>query len=168
MRAKGDTTGLDELSERTERAYIDRLADAGERACAAAVANGDYQNITHNLRSSIGYVIGYDGKVIREGGFHKGQGRGENMERVMFTTRRGKKVDFWAKGRFGDGSEGAERGREMARRAIMGTDGYSYVLVAGMEYASYVSSRGYDVWDSAQVTLGRLLGTGIHSRRWQG
>ena len=168
MKATGDTKGLDELSERMERAYLDRMAEAGERAVAAAVANGSYHNITGNLRSSIGYVIGYDGKVIREGGFHKVQGRGENMQHVMFTTRSGKKVDFWAKGKFGDGSEGSKRGREMAHRIIMGTSGYSYVLVVGMEYASYVSSRGYNVWDSAQLTLGKLLGTTIHSRQWQG
>lgn len=168
MIVKGDTTGLDEFSGKIAQAYIDRLADAGEQACADAVAGGNYQNITHNLRSSIGYMIGYDGKVIREGGFHKGQGRGENMEHVVFTTKDGKNVDFWAKGKFGDGSEGAERGRELARRIIMGTSGYSYVLVVGMEYASYVSSRGYNVWNSAQLTLGRLLGTEIHSRQWQG
>lgn len=168
MIIKGDTTGLDDFAEKVELAYLDKMADAGEQACADAVADGNYQNITGNLRSSIGYMIGYDGKVIREGGFHKVQGRGENMEHVMFTTRYGKNVDFWAKGKFGDGSEGSERGREMARRIIMGTSGYSYVLVVGMEYASYVSSRGYNVWDSAQRTLGRLLGTEIHSRRWQG
>lgn len=168
MIVKGDTTGLDEFSDRIEQAYIDRFADAGEQACADAVANGNYQNITGNLRSSIGYMIGYDGKVIREGGFHKVQGRGENMEHVMFTTKDGKDVDFWAKGKFGDGSDGSKRGREIARRIIMGTSGYSYVLVVGMEYASYVSSRGYNVWDSAQLTLGNLLGITIHSRQWQG
>ena len=168
MKVHGDISGLDEWAERWEQAYLDRLADSGERACADAVAEGNYQNITGNLRSSIGYVIGYDGKVIREGGFHKVQGRGENMEHVVFTTRSGNKVDFWAKGKFGDGSEGSKRGRDMAHRIIMGTSGYSYVLVVGMEYASYVSSRGYNVWDSAQKTLGNLLGTEIHSRQWQG
>lgn len=168
MMAKGDISGLDELGRQLEEAYVGRLAGAGERACADAVARGSYQNITGNLRSSIGYVIGYDGKVIREGGFHKVQGRGENMEHVVFTTRSGKKVDFWARGKYGDGSAGSERGREIARRIVAGTSGYSYVLVVGMEYASYVSSRGYDVWDSAQLTLGRLLGTTIHSRQWQG
>ena len=114
MVIRGDATGLDEFSDKIEQAYIDRLADAGEKACADAVAEGNYQNITGNLRSSIGYVIGYDGKVIREGGFHKVQGRGENMQHVVFTTRSGKKVDFWAKGKFGDGSEGSKRGRDMA------------------------------------------------------
>ena len=168
MRATGDTKGLDELFERLERTYLDRMADAGERAVAAAVVNGSYRNITGNLRSSIGFMIGLDGKVIREGGFHKVRGRGENMERVTFTTKSGKKVDFWARGKFGDGSEGSRRGREMARAFIERSAGYSYALVAGMDYASYVSSRGYDVIDSAQLTLGRTLGTTIHSKRWQG
>ncbi|WP_155923469.1 hypothetical protein [Bacteroides sp. 14(A)] len=34
-----------------------------------AVVDGNYQNITGDLRSSIGYVIAYNGKIIKEGGF---------------------------------------------------------------------------------------------------
>ena len=95
-------------------------------------------------------MIGYDGKVIREGGFHKVQGRGENYQRVTFTTQNGKNVDFWAKGKFGDGSEGSRKGLEMARSIISGTQGYSFVIVAGMEYGSYVNSKGDDEMDSAR------------------
>ena len=157
MKVKGDTSGLDELSKRMENEYLDRLADAGEKACAEAAAKGWYQNITGNLRSSIGYVIGYNGAVIREGGFHKVQGRGPNMEHVMFTTRSGKEVDFWARGKYGDGSEGQRKGMEFARNYISGTRGYSFVLVAGMEYASYVNSKGYDVTNSGAELLWKLV-----------
>lgn len=83
------------------------------------------------------------------------QGRGENYQRVTFTTRNGKKVDFWAKGKFSDGSEGSRKGLELARSVIAKTKGYSFVIVAGMEYASYVNSKGYDVMDSAKLELKR-------------
>ena len=158
MRVKGDISGLDEYGGQVEQYYISRLAEAGEAAIAEAVTKGKYQNITGNLRSSIGYVIGYDGKVIREGGFHKVKGRGENYQRVTFTTRNGKKVDFWAKGKFGDGSEGSRKGLELARSVIAKTKGYSFVIVAGMEYASYVNSKGYDVMDSAKLELKKIVG----------
>ena len=155
---RGDISGLDEYGGQVEQYYISRLAEAGEAAIAEAVTKGKYQNITGNLRSSIGYVIGYDGKVIREGGFHKVQGRGESYQRVTFTTRNGKKVDFWAKGKFGDGSEGSRKGLELARSVIAKTKGYSFVIVAGMEYASYVNSKGYDVMDSAKLELKKIVG----------
>lgn len=158
MKVRGDISGLDEYGGQVEQYYISRLAEAGEAAIAEAVTKGKYQNITGNLRSSIGYVIGYDGKVIREGGFHKVQGHGENYHRVTFTTRNGKKVDFWAKGKFGDGSEGSRKGLELARSVIAKTKGYSFVIVAGMEYASYVNSKGYDVMDSAKLELKKIVG----------
>lgn len=157
MRFKGDITGLDELESQLEAAYISRFVKAGEKAVQAAVERGSYQNQTGNLRSSIGYIIACDGNIIAEGGFHKIQGRGANMQKVAFTTKSGKNVSFWARGRFGDGSEGSRRGLELARSIIKGTAGYAFILVAGMEYASYVSSKGYDVVDSAQLTLGKLI-----------
>ena len=125
-------------------------------ACQEAIKIGDYEDITGTLRSSIGYVIAYDGKIIKEGGFYKIQGRGENMQKVEFTTKAGKNVSFWAKGKFGDGSNGSKVGLEFARSKIY-TTGYSFVLVAGMEYASYVSSKGYDVLDSGILMLWNLI-----------
>lgn len=81
MEFKGDITGLNELEKRIEQYYIDRLIQAGEAAVQKAVVDGNYQNITGDLRSSIGYVIAYNGKIIKEGGFYKIQGRGNNMQR---------------------------------------------------------------------------------------
>lgn len=158
MIVKGDISGLDDYENQVEQYYISRLIESGETAVVAAITKGWYQNITGNLRSSIGYVIGYDGKVIKEGGFHKVQGRGENYQHVTFTTRNGEKVDFWAKGKFGDGSEGSKKGLELARSIISKTKGYSFVVVAGMEYASYVNSRGYDVMDSAKLEIKKIVG----------
>ena len=158
MEFKGDTSGLDELERQMEATYMDRLAEAGEKAVREAVERGNYQNQTGNLRSSIGYVIAYNGKILREGGFHKIRGKGDNSQKVEFTTKDGKRVSFWAKGQFGDGSEGSRIGAGFARSHIKGTSGYAFILVAGMEYASYVSSKGYDVIDSGTLLLWKLIG----------
>lgn len=156
MEFKGDVSGLDELKRQVEQYYIDRLIEAGEAAVQEAIKNGDYDNISGNLRSSIGYIIAYNGKIIKEGGFHKIQGHGANMQKVEFTTKGGKNVSFWAKGKFGDGSNGSKVGLEFARSKIS-TSGYSFVLVSGMEYASYVSSKGYNVIDSGTLKLWNLI-----------
>lgn len=157
MKFKGDVSGLDELMQRVEDKYINRLIEVGEIACQEAIKSGTYENLTGNLRSSIGYIIAYDGKIIKEGGFYRIQGRGDNMQKVQFTTKDGKNVSFWAKGKFGDGAEGSQKGLEFARLKVKDKKGYSFILVAGMEYASYVSSKGYDVIDSGYFTLGKLI-----------
>lgn len=156
MKFKGDLSGLDELEKQMEESYMNRLIEAGEISCQEAIKSGTYENITSNLRSSIGYVIAYDGKIIKEGGFHKIQGHGENMQKVEFTTKEGKNVSFWAKGKFGDGSEGSRKGVELARSKVKAS-GYSFIFVAGMEYASFVSSKGYNVIDSGALTLINLI-----------
>lgn len=156
MEFRGESSGLDELEKRIEQYYIDRFIQAGEEAVQKAVVNGNYQNITGDLRSSIGYVIAYNGTIIKEGGFYKIKGRGNNMQKVEFTTKDGKQVSFWAKGKFGDGSHGSKTGLEFARSKVS-SSGYSFVLVAGMEYASYVSSKGFDVFDSGVLILWKLI-----------
>ena len=156
MEFKGDITGLNELEKRIEQYYIDRLIQAGEAAVQKAVVDGNYQNITGDLRSSIGYVIAYNGKIIKEGGFYKIQGRGNNMQKVEITTKDGKQVSFWAKGKFGDGSHGSKEGLEFARSKVS-SSGYSFVLVAGMEYANHVSSKGFNVLDSGVLMLWKLI-----------
>lgn len=158
MKFKGDISGIDKFQKKIEEEYINRLIEIGEMACQEAIIGGNYENITGNLRSSIGYIIAHDGRVIKEGGFHKIQGHGENMQKVSFTTKDGKSVSFWAKGQFGDGSEGSRKGLEFARSAIKETSGFSFILVVGMEYASFVSSKGYDVVDSGTLTLKKLIG----------
>lgn len=86
---------------------------------------------TGNLRSSVGYVTVEDGKIVKSGGFD------------------------------GNGDEGERRGRTTARRAAREfPEGYALIVVAGMNYAAYVTDKGYDVLDSAEtlaVELARKL-----------
>ena len=131
---------------------VNKLIYAGELAVQTAVQNGRYQNITGNLRSSIGYVLARDGKIIKEGGFNKVAGFGANMQRVRFTT------NFIARGKSGDGSEGSKQGLIYARQIVSTRKkGYTLVVVAGMDYASYVNARGFDVMDSAEIKVIELF-----------
>lgn len=86
-----------------------------------------------NLRSSIGYVIVHDGTIIGSGGFQKvnGPNRGE-------TT-----------------TEGSKEGRNFAESlAAKYPSGYALIVVAGMEYASYVEAmENKDVLASGEIFL---------------
>lgn len=73
------------------------------------------------LRSSIGYVITYDGVVI---------------DSDFKTTSGTKPSDV----------NGVQEGKEFATKlASEFTEGYALVCVAGANYASYVEAKGYDV-----------------------
>ena len=96
--------------------------------------------------------------MVREGGFKQVTGRGENMQKVDFTTKRGKSVVFWAKGRSGDGSEGSQTGMDFARAiAAEYPEGITLVVVAGMDYASIVNAKGFDVLDSAEIQVRQMI-----------
>lgn len=142
---------IDTSIEEMFREVFAKLVQLGEEAYEEAFRNGRYNNITGNLRSSLGYVVAQDGKIIKEGGFKQIQGRGENYEKVFFTTKAQKTVQFWARGKAGDGSEGSRTGLEYARSLARSSKGLMLIVVAGMDYASYVNSRGYNVIDSAEV-----------------
>lgn len=82
----------------------------------------DYQDQTGNLRSSCGYAIAVNGNILQIGGF--------------IGTK-----------------EGKETGESLARRIAINESAnrFCLVLVAGMEYASYVQAMGYDVMESAEI-----------------
>lgn len=87
----------------------------------------DYTDQTGNLRSSCGYAVAFNGTLKAQSGF----------EVVK------------------DGYDGSEEGEALARRiAIEDSQGqrWALVLVAGMNYASYVQNlHGRDVMESATV-----------------
>lgn len=81
-----------------------------------------YTDRTKNLRSSIGYVIYRDGVFVKSNFSSDGSGAE------------------------GTGESGTTKGLREANEAAKNfTDGYVCVLVAGMDYAVYVESKGYDV-----------------------
>ena len=154
---KYDFSDVDNFFEEVFSEVFAHLVEMGERAYETAVREGKYNNITGNLRSSLGYVVAQDGKIIKEGGFKQVQGRGENYEKVFFTTKAQKTVQFWAKGKAGDGSEGSRQGLEYARSLARKSKGIMLIVVAGMDYASYVNSMRLDVIDSAEEKVITML-----------
>lgn len=105
------------------------LAKVGEQAFTEAFESGNYQDRTGALRSSIGYGVTDGGVIVREGGF-----------RVV-----------------GDGMEGAARGHAFLTEIASRTEGLALILVAGETYARYVADKGFNVIDSAERLVERLI-----------
>ena len=91
--------------------------------------SGRYKNQTNNLRSSIGYIISVDGEIVKRGKF-------DVVE---------------------DGYDGAKSGEALAQALAKTSKGITLIVVAGMHYAIYVSAKGLDVLDSAEIELEKQL-----------
>lgn len=116
---------LADAVEGQKRAAARWLCYVGEAAVAEARTNGSYTDRTGNLRSSVGYAVSMDGRVVQAAGFKDGDG-------------------------------GA--GRAFALRCVREYPlGAALVVVAGMEYAAYVSARGYNVLESAELLARRMV-----------
>lgn len=116
--------------ERVTSALIYNLCAVGEQVLNQARSTNSYKNQTGNLRSSIGYVVAVDGEVVQSSSF----------EVVK------------------DGADGSRDGKSYALDLVKQfPEGIVLIVVAGMNYASYVSAKGYDVLDSSEVLADRLV-----------
>lgn len=148
----------DEQVGRVIDAMIYNLGVIGEKVVNEARERGSYTDRTGNLRSSTGYVIVVDGKIAQMSSFQAIHGQRENAQRVSFTTKAGKQVDYWAKGATGDGSQGKAEGESFARSlASRYPRGIVLIVVAGMNYASYVAAKGFNVLASSQLLADKLV-----------
>lgn len=138
---------------------VERLCAIGEECVKTARENGSYNDITGNLRSSIGYVVLRDGKPVKQGGLQQVRGYGENMALVKFTTKAGREVKYWAKGASGDGMEGVAAGRQFLQSLQpLFPQGIVLLVCAAMNYAVYVEAVHHkDVLTSAKLTMESLL-----------
>ena len=108
---------------------IYKLSYIGENVVNTARLSGEYLDQTGNLRSSIGYIISIDGEIIRQGEF--------NVVK--------------------DGKDGTKSGEALAQALAKTSKGITLIVVAGMHYAIYVSAKGLDVLDSAEIELEKQL-----------
>ena len=112
-----------------ERKFIIALSYIGKEFVNKARTNNTYQDQTGNLRSSIGYVIAKNGKVLRR-----------NYKQI------------------GDGNKGVTDGLNLADKAAAEhPNGIVLIVTAGMEYGLYVESMGYDVLSGSIPNRSQVL-----------
>ena len=116
--------------EAIKRALVYNLCAVGEQVLNAARLTNSYKDQTGNLRSSIGYVVAVDGEIVQMSSFD--------------TVK--------------EGREGSRGGKEYAMQLVRDfPHGIVLIVVAGMNYASYVSAKGYDVLDSSELLADKLV-----------
>lgn len=144
---------LDKDIKDAKKAIIRALAYIGETAVKTARENGRYNDITGNLRSSIGYVVLDNGKPVKGGRF------------ATVTVQPGKRKVKRADGTVqtitvgGDGSAGQKAGEELLKK-LQSKFPWGTVLIvcAGMDYAAYVEYKyDKDVLHSAEQVADALL-----------
>lgn len=118
-----------EYSLRIHQAMVTMLQYIGEECVTIAREQGTYNDRTGNLRNSIGYVLMRNGDIIN-------QNFEERVASKVVDAANGKGI-----------LEGQALAQELAKRF---SSGYALIVVAGMHYAYYVETRGYDVLDSAE------------------
>lgn len=114
---------IDAFIAAVEKRQIIRLKYLGEQCVQRARINGDYMDQTGNLRSSIGYILFKNGVAISQA-----------FEQVL------------------NASEGVNTGKELAIKiGSKHNNGLALVVVAGMNYALSVESKGRDVLTSTEL-----------------
>lgn len=109
---------------------VNTFTYVGEQCIIEARTNGDYQDQTGNLRSSIGYAVVWDGKVVQR----------DYVDKVK------------------QGDEGASKGEAFlsARIKKAPKKGIVLIVTAGMNYAEYVETN-YNVLSSAELKAEPLI-----------
>jgi hypothetical protein len=108
-----------EVRARVINAMLSRLQFVGEDFVVNARSINTYMDQTGNLRSSIGYIVVYNGNILSQG--FDAAGRGTES-----------------------GQKGVQEAQKLAKDiADEYPTGFVLVCVAGMDYAAAVESRGY-------------------------
>ena len=112
--------------------HLSKVLERGVELVRNKITNGKaYNDHTGNLRSSTGFIIYKDGKVV-----HK-----SFKESPVGTDRK----------------TGVKDGLKAALDDLRASIGWGVILVSGMEYSSWVESKGYDVLKGAYINLDSVL-----------
>ncbi len=134
---------LEQRLKNLKQGAINNLIYVGEAAVKEARERGRYKDRTGNLRSSIGYCVLDEGKVISMSSFPS--------ERGTYQDEKGKLHSY-------DGKQGSQEGRKFLKSLISRhSKGLVLIVVAGMEYAQYVEAMNLNVIDSAEQKSEKLL-----------
>ena len=132
---------IDRRTNRLLQALVNVLCYAGEEVVKYArdPNRKRYTDQTGNLTSSIGYVVLWNGRVVRQSDFSPVQGNGKKRSGA-------------------GGLSGTKKGREFLQKLISeNSEGLVRIVVAGMPYAAYVEAMGYDVLDSAEIKAEEIV-----------
>lgn len=129
---------LERGTQRIVEAYLKDLAALGDKAVADIREKSQeegFRDSTGNLRSSIGYIVVKDGRILLRGGF----------ERVDGPRRAETSVD------------GSQEGLNYAERLARNyPKGYALIVVAGMDYAAFLQDvEDKDVLASGEIFLNK-------------
>ena len=129
-----------EQAEAKSKVIANTLCYVGERCVIEARDNGSYQDQSGNLRSSIGYAVVWDGKVVETAQVDK-----------VIVKKEGKTVS--------EGDNGISEGERFLQSRIKKArrKGIVLIVTAGMNYAEYVEARGYNVLSSAELKAEPLV-----------
>ncbi|SFE54357.1 hypothetical protein SAMN03003324_00841 [Pedobacter antarcticus] len=129
---------LERQLERIESAIISRLQYIGETFVNNARLNGKYLDQTGNLRSSIGYIVMKNRKVVKENFEKSGKG----------------------------GPKGVSSAKDYINKLKLNFgNGYVLIVVAGMDYAAAVESRGKDVLTASSIIAKKDLQAAVRNFR---
>lgn len=128
----------------------------GEVCIRIARENGDYNDITGNLRSSIGYIVLNNGSVVTQR-IARPTTVAAGQRDVKRTRKDGTEYIAHQK-TGGDGSTGARQAQNvLSRLKSEYPRGLVLIVCAGMEYAAYVENvHGKRVLIDARLTAERL------------
>lgn len=113
------------------KVIVNTLCYVGEQCIIEARDGGNYTDQTGNLRSSIGYAVVWDGKVVQR----------DCIDKVK------------------QGDKGVSDGDDYLSKCIKkrSRKGIVLIVTAGMNYAEYVEAKGYNVLTSAELKAGPLV-----------
>ena len=136
MQIVTDTEALSrQIQEEIDKEVVKHLSDVLERGVELVrnkiTSDKAYEDHTGNLRSSTGYIIIRDGRVVHKS-FKESPGGTDKQT-------------------------GLKTGLKVALDELRESTGWGVILVSGMEYASWVQSRGYDVLKGAYLGLDSML-----------
>lgn len=132
--------------QRIHKAIIFTLSYLGEQCVNEAKSSGQYNDRTGNLRSSIGYIIVDNGKVIDDS--FSGSFKSSNVTTSRLRSKSAKVRSV---------QNGTETGRSIAYQLAVRMKGIALIVVAGMNYALYVESKGLNVLTTAEMLCKREL-----------
>lgn len=141
IKADFNMRAISDYMDKEIKRYIDSVKQAYIKAGTAMVEDarsrtkdlgaadgGSFGNITWNLRSSIGCAVYIDGVNVYR------------YFPVLST-----------------GAEGAQRGSDYADELNEGVEGLQLIVVAGMDYAAAVESKGYNVITATSIAAEGIL-----------